>query len=114
MSFIQPCLLVMLHNEPAHGYSLLDGLEAFGFKPGQLDPSLVYRSLRDMEETKWVISEWGEDSLGPQRRMYRITSEGEAFLKVWITDLRKTREEIDALLTAYEQVGQDVKGGDET
>ena len=105
MSFVQPCLLVMLHRGAAHGYSLLNGLSEFGFRPGQLDPSLVYRALREMEEIGLVSSEWDEeDSLGPQRRMYNITPEGESYLQEWIADLRKTRNEIDALLDAYEKV----------
>ena len=105
MRFLQPCLLVMLHNGEAHGYNLLNGIEAFGFSPGQLDPSLVYRSLREMEEIGLVTSEWDEKSLGPQRRVYQITPEGEAFLDGWIADLRVTRQEIDNLIAAYEQVG---------
>ena len=90
MRFLQPCLLVMLHHGDAHGYNLLNGLGEFGFNPGQKDPSLIYRALREMEEIGLVISQWDQDSsLGPQR---------------WVADLRRTRNEIDALITAYEEV----------
>ena len=102
MSFLQPCLLVMLHRGPAHGYNLLNGLDAFGFPPGQQDPSLLYRALREMEADGLVTSVWDANSRGPQRRVYQITPEGEAYLREWIADLRKTRQEIDALLAAYE------------
>ena len=105
MSFIQPCLLVMLHRGPAHGYNLLNGLDEFGFNPDQKDPSLIYRALRDMEDIGLVISEWDPDSsLGPQRRVYQITQDGEDFLASWVADLHRTRLEIDALLSAYEHV----------
>jgi poly-beta-hydroxybutyrate-responsive repressor len=105
MSFLQPCLLVMLHRGEDHGYNLLNGLDEFGFKPGSKDPSLIYRALRELEEDGMVNSEWDPDrSLGPQRRVYQITPEGEAYLAVWVNDLRRTRREIDALLQAYEQV----------
>ena len=103
MSFLKPCLLFMLHQGEAHGYSLLDGLDEFGFNPERLDPSLVYRALRDMEENGWVVSRWGEESQGPQRRVYQISPEGEERLDEWIEDLRKTRQEIDRLLVAYER-----------
>lgn len=106
MSFVQPCLLVMLHRSKAHGYSLLNGLNEFGFKPGQLDPSLVYRALREMEEIGLVTSEWDQDSLGPQRRVYSIAKEGEQYLVSWMEDLRRTRQEIDTLIAAYERVEQ--------
>ena len=104
MSFLQPCLLLMLAQGEAHGYSLLDGIDEFGFNRDRFDPSLVYRALRDMEEAGWVSSRWGEESQGPKRRVYQISPEGEAHLSEWITDLRRTRIEIDALLTAYEKV----------
>jgi PadR family transcriptional regulator, regulatory protein PadR len=106
MSFLQPCLLVLLHQRSAHGYDLLDELEHFGFNLDVLDPSLVYRALREMEVAALVESEWGEESLGPQRRMYRITAEGEIFLGEWVADLQRTRQEIDSLLEAYERVEQ--------
>jgi DNA-binding PadR family transcriptional regulator len=106
MSFLQPCLLVMLHRGPAHGYSLLSGLGEFGFNLDRLDPSLVYRALREMESVDLVTSEWGDESLGPQRRVYRITEEGEKALAQWVSDLRRTRQEIDHLLAVYEEVSQ--------
>ena len=105
MSFLQPCLLVMLHRSESHGYNLLNGLDEFGFNPGSKDPSLIYRALRELEEDGMVASQWDPDSsLGPQRRVYQITPEGESYLKGWLNDLRRTRQEIDALIQAYERV----------
>ena len=95
----------MLHRGEAHGYNLLNGLDEFGFNPSQKDPSLIYRALREMEEIGLVTSQWDQDrSLGPQRRVYQITLDGEDFLAGWVADLRRTRKEIDALLSAYETV----------
>lgn len=102
-SFLRPCLLVLLDRAPRHGYALLDGLDEFGLGPGQKDPSLVYRALRDMEAGDLVASEWDEESLGPQRRVYRITREGHQSLAEWVADLKRTRQEIADLLTAYEE-----------
>jgi poly-beta-hydroxybutyrate-responsive repressor len=113
MSFLQPCLLLLLRRGQAHGYSLLNDLAEFGFRPGQKDPSLVYRALRDMEEEGLVSSEWDPDSLGPQRRVYRITRDGEQHLHAWIGDLRHTQQEIDHLVAAYGRL-ETPKGGDET
>jgi PadR family transcriptional regulator PadR len=106
MSFLQPCLLVMLHRGDGHGYSLLNGLDEFGFNLYRLDPSLVYRALREMEALGLVASEWEDESLGPQRRVYHITEEGEQGLAGWVADLRRTRQEIEYLLAAYEKVAQ--------
>ncbi len=106
MSFLQPCLLVMLQREKTHGYNLLNGLDEFGFNLNRLDPSLIYRALREMEAANLVTSEWGEESQGPQRRVYCITEEGKLYLGQWVADLRQTRQEIDFLLAAYEKEAQ--------
>ena len=103
MGFLQPCLLLMLHRGDAHGYNLLNGLGEFGLDPEAHDPSMIYRALREMEELGWVVSYEGERSLGPQRRMYRLTEDGEEHLTIWIQDLRRAKQEIDLLINAYER-----------
>ncbi len=103
MGFVRPALLFMLAREDAHGYSLLDGLSEFGFNTNRVDPSQIYRILREMEEAGWVKSYLGEESLGPQRRMYQILPEGQAHLVELINNLRHWRDKIDHLLQAYEQ-----------
>ena len=103
MSFLQPCLLLLLTRDEAHGYSLIDGLDEFGFERQRFDPSLVYRALREMEDSGWVTSRWDDDSQGPRRRVYQILPQGEAFLAEWIADLRRTRAEIDRLLASYKE-----------
>lgn len=103
MSFLQPCLLLLLTRDEAHGYSLIDGLDEFGFERQRFDPSLVYRALREMEDSDWVTSRWDDDSQGPRRRVYQILPQGEALLAEWIADLRRTRAEIDRLLASYKE-----------
>lgn len=103
MGFLRPALLFLLTRENAHGYSLLNGLKEFGFNSDQIDPSLVYRILRNMEESGWVSSHIGEESLGPQRRVYQILPEGETLLAELIGGLRHRRGEINNLLKAYDQ-----------
>jgi poly-beta-hydroxybutyrate-responsive repressor len=111
MSFLQPCLLVLLRRDQAHGYSLLNDLAEFGFDPAFLDPSLVYRALREMEAAGLVVSEWAQESLGPQRRVYRVTHAGGEYLAQWAADLRHTRQQIDDLLAAYEVTPRPVDKG---
>jgi DNA-binding PadR family transcriptional regulator len=96
----------MLHRGDTHGYSLLSSLAQFGFDLEWLDASLVYRALREMEAGGLVTSVWADESLGPQRRVYHITAQGKAYLAGWIADLRRTRQEIDQLLAAYDPVVQ--------
>jgi DNA-binding PadR family transcriptional regulator len=104
MFFLESCLLVLLHREAGYGYSLMDGLKEFGFDTSVMDISILYRALRDLEEMGLVVSSWSEESLGPQRRMYTITPQGEAALSEWMEALRQRRREIEALEAAYDAV----------
>ena len=104
MLFLQSCLLVLLHREPGYGYSLMDGLSEFGFQSEQMDISIIYRALRDMQANDLVSDSWDDNSLGPQRRVYTITPQGEEALAGWIESLRQRRKEIEALEAAYDAV----------
>ena len=99
---LEPTLLLLLHHGRSHGYTLLDHLHSYGLDG--LHPSVVYRSLRDMEQRGWIVSVWDEkQSQGPPRRVYRLTKTGNRILALWVEDLRDTREHIDSLLNAYDR-----------
>jgi len=101
--FLEPCLLTLLSGDAAHGYSLVEGLAEFGFAPGTVDASVVYRLLREMEDSGWVCSDWDTAGSGPPRRVYHVTTAGDAYLATWIDDLRRTRDEIDGFVANYER-----------
>ena len=97
---LEPALLLLLHHSPAHGYTFLDQLGEFGL--ADLNPSVVYRALRDMEERGWVTSTWDEEETqGPPRRVYQITELGDQVLAQWAQDLEESKRRIDHLLNVY-------------
>ena len=98
--FLDPVLLMKLHYGAAHGYSLLDGLDQFGLQ--ELDPSVVYRALREMEEEGWVTSTWEQQKTqGPPRRNYRMTDRGHEVLELWVKELEGSKSRIERFLGAY-------------
>lgn len=99
--FLEPCLLLLLRDDASHGYNLLEALGRFGFTPGTIDASVVYRVLREMEEGGWVTSQWDTSGSGAPRRVYSVTANGEAYLAAWIRDLQCTRDEIDQFIDTY-------------
>ncbi len=103
VGILRPALLQLLSQNDSHGYALLDGLKEFGFKTDNLDPSMIYRILKDMESFGWVKSSMGEESLGPQRRIYKILPDGELCLTELISGLKKRRNEIDRLIQEHEK-----------
>jgi DNA-binding PadR family transcriptional regulator len=65
---------------------------------------MVYRILRGMEELKWVTSAWeGEQTQGPPRRIYRLSTLGFKVLSQWIKDLEQSKSWIERFLRAYHE-----------
>ena len=106
---LEPALLLLLHHGPAHGYTLLEQLGEFGL--AHVDPSAIYRMLRDMEAKEWVASVWNEkQSQGPPRRVYRITALGDEVLVLWTQDLEESRKRVDYLLRVYHRHMEEGEG----
>jgi poly-beta-hydroxybutyrate-responsive repressor len=100
--FLEPVLLLRLHKGPAHGYSLLEGLDELGL--GGMDPSMLYRVLREMEDLGWVSSTWDEEKTqGPPRRIYQLSTLGDEVLAEWAKDLEQSKARIERFLRIYRQ-----------
>jgi len=101
LGFLQPWLLLLLAQQPAHGYQLLERL---GQNPDtqSIDPGFLYRTLRQFEEEGLVESSWDMAGSGPAKRVYRITPDGIEYLHFWAEHVRSTRDRLGRLLTAYE------------
>ncbi len=73
-SFLHPCLLLLLKEQPGYGYDLVARLKKLGIDD---DSASVYRALRVLEEKHAVSSSWKTSSTGPARRIYDLTTVGE-------------------------------------
>lgn len=98
ITLLEPALLILIQEQARHGYTLLADLEILGM--GTIHPSIVYRTLREMEGLEWIQSDWDTDQTqGPPRRTYRLTPQGEDVLLSWQYELEKTKTLISELLT---------------
>jgi PadR family transcriptional regulator PadR len=98
--FLEPCLLLMLRMGKSHGYELSQALAPFGL--GEVDPSLVYRMLRQMEASGLIVSQWDvEASSGAPRRVYRLTEQGDRRLSAWVDDLGDTDRFLHQFFDTY-------------
>ncbi|MHB8125798.1 MAG: PadR family transcriptional regulator [Desulfitobacteriaceae bacterium] len=102
--FMEVCLLLLLYQEPGHGYGLIEQLSYFGFSVEQLNISTLYRTLRKMEQEGSVISIWEEGGQGPKRRVYEITEDGKKELDQWIKILKVRKARIEKLITRYDDL----------
>ena len=96
-----PLVLVILRESTTYGYELMNRVVQLGFEA--MNPGTLYRTLRKMEKDGLCDSEWDVASGGPARRMYSITTAGEAYLDLWIESLEQHRQHMDAFFEAYKR-----------
>lgn len=100
---VEPALLAFLLEENLHGYGLLEKLEQIGLE--SVNPSVVYRILRDYEDLGLVTSDWDSSSTqGPPRRVYAITQDGKAALLRAKASLNETAERIKTILRIIDEL----------
>jgi DNA-binding PadR family transcriptional regulator len=54
-----------------------------------------------MDGWGWVTSRWDTEGSGPPRRVYRITPQGEEFLKSSVGDLQEMKDTLERFLATY-------------
>ena len=98
-NFLRPCLLLLLLEQPAHGYELLERLRSLG--PARDDPGALYRALRALEREGLVQSAWEASSGGPDRRVYELTRAGREELHAHAKALAELRDTLALFLSRY-------------
>ena len=97
--FLLPAVLLLLAEEPRHGYSLAKDLQEL--RLGRVDRPSVYRALAQLEADGLVESFAGAPRAGQARRSYRITDDGEAVLRQWMGVIKDERDGLDRVLRRY-------------
>ena len=100
--FSEPALLLLLREQPAHGYELIESMGEL--TPGhRVDMGNLYRTLRALEAEGLVASEWDAEAPGPAKRRYELTAAGERLLDDWAAALGRTSDRIQEFLRRYEK-----------
>lgn len=104
--YIQPSLLLGLKLKPSYGYELINNIHEFGFVHGPAPPGMIYRHLRGLEADGLVKSEWQTEGSGPARRIYRLTSEGDEALSLWIDYMQKQADNLMRFIRQYSKAAK--------
>lgn len=74
---LDPCILLLLAEAPAHGYELVERLKTFDFD--WAGPGPVYAQLRKLAKAGLISSAWEFSAkCGPARRVYEVSDAGRA------------------------------------
>jgi PadR family transcriptional regulator PadR len=101
--FLLPALLLLLAEEPRHGYSLAKGVHAL--QVGRVDRPSVYRALAQLEADGLIGSPPQAPGTGQSRRVYSLTEQGEQALRRWMGVIKQERDGLDRVLRRYVATG---------
>jgi predicted Fe-Mo cluster-binding NifX family protein/DNA-binding PadR family transcriptional regulator len=101
--YLDPVLLLLLEQSPSYGYTLMNRMAEFGLD--FLAPTVIYRSLREMEADGWVTSTRDDEATqGPPRRVYALTPLGHEVLRCCVDHLRGTQQVIEYMLALHDEL----------
>jgi PadR family transcriptional regulator, regulatory protein PadR len=90
-------LLSVLEAGPAHGYAIITALRARSEGTFDLPEGTVYPALHRLEDAGQLASDWAEAD-GRKRRVYTLTSKGEAALAAERTEWTRFATGIQTVL----------------
>lgn len=97
--FHYPAILLLLAEEPRHGYALVEALRCLGFGP--ISRPSVYRALADLERDRLLISWDAAPLAGSTRHVYAVTDGGQTQLAAWMDVMVRERDALDGIVDRY-------------
>lgn len=90
-------ILKVVEDKPTYGGEVQRALkERFSI---DVPRAMIYGLLQRLERHGFLISTWDTSGSGPARRVYRITEEGEEYLKETLEKLVKVKDIIECLVS---------------
>ena len=100
--WVQFLLLMLLNEEPKHGYQLAEELQTRGYvREGRFKTGSLYTILNRMEKKEILTSTHEESESGRPRRVYSITEDGRSHLKNGLQYMLRRKKFLDEMEEYY-------------
>jgi len=100
--WVQFLLLMLLNEEPKHGYQLAEDLQTRGYvREGRFKTGSLYTILNRMEKKEILTSKHEESEAGRPRRVYSITEDGREHLKNGLQYMLRRKQFLDEMEEYY-------------
>lgn len=93
---LEGCILKIIKDDETYGYEICEKLVKYGFK--DISEGSVYPLLIRLQKKKLLSSVMKKSPLGPMRKYYYITEEGNKELKDFIVLWSEIKKNIDNVL----------------
>jgi PadR family transcriptional regulator PadR len=104
-----PVILLLLAEEPAHGYALFKKMCELGVYDEGTEVSVVYPALRMLRDEDLVSTELIDEGGGPPRKVYHITPKGRTTLAGMSEHLHRMSEAFDYFQERYRRTVPSLK-----
>lgn len=76
---LEGCVLAVISKGETYGYEILQSLSTYGFQ--DIGEGTMYPVLTRLEKKEYISCRRAKSPLGPIRKYYSITEEGEEYLR---------------------------------
>ena len=97
---LEGCILQILSEMVTYGYEIVTTLTEFGFE--DVKEGSIYPLLVRLEKKGMISSELRPSPLGPNRKYYSLTAEGEAYLQEFIKCWTEVQLSVNRILKKEE------------
>ena len=87
---LEGCILKIISVETTYGYEIVTKLQDFGFE--DMKEGTIYPILVRLEKKNMISSQFRPSPLGPSRKYYSLTREGQEQLNILIHNITPTEK----------------------
>ena len=93
---LEGCVLAVIRKKPTYGYEIAQRLSAYGF--GRVAEGTIYPLLLRLEKNGAVRAQLRPSELGPSRKYYALTEQGERELAEFMSSYEELARAVERLL----------------
>lgn len=98
---LEGCILAIIQKKETYGYEIAQQLEHYGF--GKIAEGTIYPLLLRLEKNQCLTAMLRQSEVGPKRKYYSLTPQGEAELALFIQSYQELTSAVDRLLQDQER-----------
>lgn len=93
---LEGCILYILSKEENYGYVITEMLNEYGFT--ELNEGTVYPVLVRLEKKGYILGEKRKSELGPKRKYFKLSPEGEKVLEDFILEWSSVSSTVNRII----------------
>lgn len=91
-------ILAHLLEQDSYGYQINKDIMKKTNNQYELKEATLYSAFRRLEQSGYILTYWGNETVGARRRYYSITEEGRKAYAAYKRDWAEAKDTIDRLL----------------